>query len=86
LAVADLPEPSAPAAEIPDPFLEARIRQLMVRLPPAPRVILALRFQEDLDPQEIAEILAIPVNTVKSHLRRAIERLRTRLQPILERI
>jgi len=82
LAVAEVPEQSVPAAALPDPFLEARLRQLVAALPPAPRIVVALRFQEDLQPQEIADVLEMPVNTVKSHLRRALGLLRERLQPV----
>jgi DNA-directed RNA polymerase specialized sigma24 family protein len=38
-----------------------------------------LRFQEDLDPADIAVVLAMSVNTVKSHLRRSLEWLRAEL-------
>jgi RNA polymerase sigma-70 factor (ECF subfamily) len=38
-----------------------------------------LRFQEDLDPLEIARTLDMPVNTVKSHLKRSLDFLRQRL-------
>jgi DNA-directed RNA polymerase specialized sigma24 family protein len=38
-----------------------------------------LRYQEDLDPAEICQLLEMPLNTVKSHLRRALEVLRERL-------
>jgi DNA-directed RNA polymerase specialized sigma24 family protein len=38
--------------------------------------VIVLRFQEDLDPLEIARVLGMPHNTVKSHLRRALEQLR----------
>jgi DNA-directed RNA polymerase specialized sigma24 family protein len=38
-----------------------------------------LRFQEDLDPSEIASVLAMSVNTVKSHVRRSLEWLRAQL-------
>lgn len=62
-----------------DPLLERRIRNVVATLPPQQRVALALRYQEDLDPREIAEILEQPLNTVKSHLRRALATLRTEL-------
>jgi RNA polymerase sigma-70 factor (ECF subfamily) len=35
-----------------------------------------LRYQEDLDPTEIAESLDMPINTVKSHLKRSLATLR----------
>ena len=38
-----------------------------------------LRYQEELEPVEIAEVLDMPVNTVKSHLKRSLASLRDRL-------
>ena len=51
----------------------------MRQLPAAPRAVLLLRYQEDLDPTEIARILSMSVNTVKSHLKRSLSLLRERL-------
>ena len=48
-------------------------------LPPTPRIVVTLRFQEDLDLAEIAAIVDMPLNTVKSHLRRSMEALRRKL-------
>jgi len=61
-----------------DPVLARQLNLLLGTLPLMPRLVLLLRFQEDLEPAEIAEELAIPVNTVKSHLKRSLERLRMR--------
>jgi RNA polymerase sigma-70 factor (ECF subfamily) len=60
-------------------FLEARLRQLVRNLPPRPRMVVTLRYQEDLDPSEIAATLNVPLNTVKSDLRRSVAVLRARL-------
>jgi RNA polymerase sigma-70 factor (ECF subfamily) len=43
------------------------------------RSVVLLRYYEDLGPGEISERLGRPLNTVKSQLRRALERLRERL-------
>jgi RNA polymerase sigma-70 factor, ECF subfamily len=59
-----------------DPLLQRRLRGLIARLAPAPRAVVLLRYQEDLDPSEIAETLDMSINTVKSHLRRSLEALR----------
>lgn len=59
-----------------DPLLERRLRILLQQLPPAPRAILLLRYQEDLDPTEIARTLSMSINTVKSHLKRSLAMLR----------
>jgi len=39
-----------------------------------------LRYQEDLDPAEIADILEMPLGTVKSHLQRSLLLLREKLE------
>jgi RNA polymerase sigma-70 factor, ECF subfamily len=59
-----------------DPLLQRRLRELVGRLPPAPRGVMLLRYQEDLDPLEIARILDMSPNTVKSHLKRSLAILR----------
>jgi RNA polymerase sigma-70 factor, ECF subfamily len=59
-----------------DPLLHRTLRALLLRLPEIPRAVLVLRFQEDLDPLDIAATLELPVNTVKSHLRRSLDWLR----------
>jgi RNA polymerase sigma-70 factor (ECF subfamily) len=43
-------------------------------------MIVILRFQEDLEPAEIAQILEIPLGTVKSNLHRSLKVLRKRLE------
>jgi len=55
-------------------------RRLIARLPERSRMIVILRFQEDLDPAEIAEVLGIPLGTVKSNLHRSLAVLRGKLQ------
>lgn len=67
-----------------DPFITRRLRDLVASLPAAPRAVVTLRFQEDLDLSEIAATLNMPLNTVKSHLRRSLALLRGRAQALLE--
>jgi RNA polymerase sigma-70 factor (ECF subfamily) len=62
--------------EAPDPLLQRHLRTLLCELSPPARAVLLLRFQEDLDPTEIAETLSMPLNTVKSHLKRSLDILR----------
>jgi RNA polymerase sigma-70 factor (ECF subfamily) len=62
-----------------DPLLGRRIRDLVAGLPETQRIILTLRYQEDLDPSDICGIVGLPVNTVKSHLHRALQSLRKKL-------
>lgn len=63
-----------------DPLLERRLRDLVLELPPVPRAVVLLRYQEDLDPTEIAQTLGTPLNTVKSHLKRSLALLRRRYE------
>ena len=74
-------EAEAAASEAPeaDPMLERRLRALMRELSPAARAVVLLRYQEDLDPLEIARTLKMPLNTVKSHLKRSLAQMRERL-------
>jgi len=60
-----------------DPLLERHLHNLVLRLPPVARAVVLLRYQEDLDPPEIADTLGMPLNTVKSHLKRSLALLRS---------
>ena len=62
-----------------DPILGRRLRALIADLPPKQRAIVTLRYQEDLDPADICRVVNLPVNTVKSHLHRALRALRRQL-------
>jgi len=62
-----------------DPFLTRKLRQMIASLPEKPRLIMILRYQEDLGPEEIAETLSMPVGTVKSHLQRSLALLREKV-------
>lgn len=66
--------------EFGDTLLGESLRRHVARLPEWQRAIILLRYQEDLDPVEIAAILNIPVNTVKSRLHRALGTLREAFQ------
>jgi RNA polymerase sigma-70 factor (ECF subfamily) len=82
VSLATLPataEPQAVDREA-DPILGARLRELLLELAPDACAVMVLRFQEDLDPVEIADVLAMPIPTVKSHLRRSLEWLRARIE------
>ena len=66
-----------------DPLLSRQIRQLVASLPETPRAVIVLRYQEDMLPEEIAAALSMPVATVKSHLRRALQMLREKMARVL---
>ncbi len=55
------------------------IREAMAELPTMQRLSLTLYYFEDARYEDIATILELPVNTVKSHIRRGKERLATLL-------
>ena len=63
-----------------DPIRDRRLRELISELPDLQRAVVTLRYQEDLDPSEICRIVDMPVNTVKSHLHRALQALRKKLE------
>jgi RNA polymerase sigma-70 factor, ECF subfamily len=76
-----LEQVAEPATEGPekDPFLDRQLQQSVALLPEKWRMIVILRYQEGLELAEIAELLEIPLNTVKSSLQRSLTELRTRL-------
>ena len=63
-----------------DPWLSERLQEMVSMLPIVPRTIIALRYQEELMPEEIAVVLGMRVSTVKSHLQRALKVLRAKAQ------
>ena len=63
-----------------DVFIAERLQALVSGLPARARMVVVLRYQEDMEPTEIADTLGMPINTVKSHLRRSILALRERLK------
>jgi RNA polymerase sigma-70 factor, ECF subfamily len=72
-------ETDIPAASAADDSLW--IRQALSRLESEEREILMLREYEQLSYAEIAELLRMPVNTVRSRLFRSRMALRSRLEP-----
>jgi RNA polymerase sigma-70 factor (ECF subfamily) len=82
VSLEDVPEPSIDATEN-DLFLSEMLRRVVDTLPEKARLVVILRYQEDLDPGEIASVLDMPLNTVKSHLRRSLSSLRDKLSRTL---
>jgi RNA polymerase sigma-70 factor, ECF subfamily len=61
-----------------------RVEQLLLTLPPAQRTVMLLRYQEDLEAEDISVELEMPLATVRSHLQRAIKLLREKAQRTLK--
>jgi RNA polymerase sigma-70 factor (ECF subfamily) len=78
LSLGDAPEPAADM-QVADPAITRRLQTLVAALPPKLRMTIVLRYQEDLEPTEIAAVLDVPINTVKSSLRRSLKLLRQKL-------
>ena len=71
----------------PDARLDARERQAVVQeqlstLPAKYRIVLVLRHLQEMTYEEMAEILKMPVGTIKTHLFRARNLLKQRLQAL----
>jgi RNA polymerase sigma-70 factor (ECF subfamily) len=66
-------------AEGGDPIFALHSRELMATLSAEARAVMVLRYQEDLNPNEIASVLTMPLATVKSHLKRSLESFRAKL-------
>lgn len=79
VALEDTAEPSV-TEQHGDPLLNRRLRQLIATLGEKPRMVMVLRYQEDLTPEEISDVLEMPVRTVKSHLQRSLAILREKIE------
>ncbi|HYX50233.1 MAG TPA: sigma-70 family RNA polymerase sigma factor, partial [Ktedonobacteraceae bacterium] len=67
--------------------LDARDRQILIQehlsqLPTKYRIVLILRHLQDMTYEEMAEILTMPIGTIKTHLFRARNLLKKRLQSL----
>ncbi|MEW5983616.1 MAG: RNA polymerase sigma factor [Acidobacteriota bacterium] len=70
-------EPLAPAEP---PEVRTAVREVLHRLDPAQRALLAMFYVEGLSVGEIAEALVVPVGTVKSRLYHARAQVRAALE------
>lgn len=60
------------------------VRRALAQLPDEYRTALVLKEMDDLKYEEIAEILSVPLGTVRSRIHRARQELRTRLQWVMQ--
>ncbi|WP_345208787.1 RNA polymerase sigma factor [Fodinibacter luteus] len=81
VAVNTLPDEHAPP---PDDQLAARLvlHDELARLGDPRATVVRMAFLEDLTHEEIARRLELPLGTVKSHVRRGLLHLRTRLEEV----
>jgi RNA polymerase sigma-70 factor (ECF subfamily) len=75
LALADDDRWTDPAQALDAAELRAQVQTALGELEEHYRLVLTLYFFDDLKYTDIAEVLELPLNTVKSHIRRGKERL-----------
>ena len=71
-----LPEPAAPAEADEDTLRAALLQRLLAGLTPAQRAVVTLFYYQGRSVEQVATVLAMPENTVKTHLLRARAALR----------
>ncbi len=76
------PEPSTPA-RFDDPLLSDRLRKLVASLPEKKRLLIVLRYQEEMELEEIAKLMEIPVRTVRTQMFRTLALLREKASRFL---
>ncbi|WP_420238951.1 RNA polymerase sigma factor [Telmatobacter bradus] len=57
----------------------ARLTEVLQELSPNQKTVFLMKFFEEISVNEISEILQMPVNTVRTHLHRALHTVRARL-------
>ena len=62
-----------------DMLMQRELGKLLDELSPQARAVMLLRYQEDHDLADIGAMLDMPVNTVKSHIKRSLTTLRSRM-------
>lgn len=61
----------------------ALLEQALGRLPEQDRMLLVLRYRDDISESELSEVADMPVGTIKTRLHRARQKLKTMLYPSL---
>lgn len=78
-AACDPEELADSAAYLPGPAEQQDLDRALARLAPDERLCVVLAYNEGMSHGEISEATALPLGTVKSHIRRGAERLRVLL-------
>ena len=77
-------EPAAPEAGVDEQVLgeqvSAHVRKALKAIPPEMRQVIVMKEYQDLKFHEIAEILDVPVSTVKTRMYTGLRELRKRLE------
>ena len=76
------PEPAV-QAEFRDPLLSERLRKMVASLPEKKRLLIILRYQEEMEIEEIAKALDMPSRTVRTQLFRILAHLRDKASRFL---
>jgi len=79
LQLEDEKDPS-PLQQVLSQESEENVQASLQKIPAIYREVLVLRFQEELQIEEMAGVLSVPLSTVKSRLYRGLEALRGALQ------
>ena len=74
------PLDSSAETQTEDAYEDVDLKQALASLPGEDRMIVELKYFEELKLEEIAEILNLNVNTVKSRLYRSLKKLRLMLE------
>jgi RNA polymerase sigma-70 factor, ECF subfamily len=70
----------APLDRILEKERASRVGAALDELPFAYKEVMTLRFEEEMKIEEIAQVLGIPLSTVKSRLRRSLGQMRDSLE------
>lgn len=79
------PEPSSEGS-FTDPLLRERLRRLVASLPEKKRLLVIMRFQEEMELEEIAKVLNIPARTVRTQMWRTLALMREKASHFLGEI
>jgi len=77
---ARVPDPHTPERNLSEFEQRRRLQMALDALPEEQRIVVTLRLEQELTLEEIAAITGVGRETVKSRLRYAMDKLRTRLQ------